>query len=153
MLRGNCSREIGAYRLCRSTVGRIVPLLYVPLSWDGGLTRTILRVAAGVCIRCIYTYDNSPDLKSDFLSSAFPRRLSLRSFLWCTKHHSIHMPHHHHITTFLISADSSGTLIRWGGKINQLWISESLSNVCARNYKNRTMLAHVIAKILLSLFL
>jgi len=27
------------------------------------------------------TYNNTPDLQSDLLSSAFPRRLSLRSFL------------------------------------------------------------------------
>jgi len=41
---------------------------------------------------------------------------------------------------------SAETLFRWGENISQLLIAQSLSNVCAKNYKTRMMLVQVTAK-------
>jgi len=48
---------------------------------------------------------------------------------------------------------SAGTLLRWGGKINQLLIAQSLGNVCVKNCECRIILARVTAKNVVDTFL
>jgi len=47
---------------------------------------------------------------------------------------------------YCIFLGSAEVLVRCGGKLQQLLIANSLSNMCAKHYENPTMLSKVIAK-------
>ena len=49
------------------------------------------------------------------------------------------------ISGFPVSPGSTEALMRWGGKIKNVLIAYFLGNICAKNYRNRTIFVKIIA--------